>query len=304
MTDTQSPPHRGAATSQWSGTLKRVFCGTQGLRMGWKALLFVSMVAALYLAVQPLLNQVAPRPRAGLISLRTELIRKFCLVLLVLAATWVMATLERRSVRSYGYADAAGPRRLLVGACCGFVSISALVAALWLHGSSVTGLLAVHVGSRARLLVGRTDLVGGIRAPARRKCRGDAARTARRRLRRFFVLPELVVHEVAVLGRGFSHRLRLGGVLLLRYCEQWSGHPVVLARITSNGGPPLERWIRGTGGQCGVAAAPVGIAGRHVRLVGPRQAGSGLARAMAVQLVSFPGATSKRRLPRRWNRGM
>jgi uncharacterized protein len=137
MTDDKSPPRPGMATSQWSVTLKSVFCGVQGLRTGWKALLFVAIVIALYLAIQPLLNLVAPRSRTGSTSLRTDLIREFCFALLVLGATWVMASLERRPVRSYGYADAAGPRRLLIGACWGFVSISALAGALWLHGSLV-----------------------------------------------------------------------------------------------------------------------------------------------------------------------
>ena len=137
MTDDKSPPRPGVATSQWNGTFKWVFCGVQGLRTGWKALLFVSIVVAMYLAIEAPLNLVAPRSRTGSISLRTDLIREFCFVLLVLAATWIMATLERRPVRSYGYADAAGPRRLLIGACWGFASISALVGALWLHGSLV-----------------------------------------------------------------------------------------------------------------------------------------------------------------------
>jgi CAAX protease family protein len=128
--------------------------------MGWKALLFVSMVAALYLAAQPLLNQVAPRPRAGSISLRTELIRKFCFVLLVLAATGVMARLERRPVRSYGYTDATGPRRLLIGACWGFVSISALVGALWLHGSLVFD--AASAGSRKVFLYAVASVLGSL----------------------------------------------------------------------------------------------------------------------------------------------
>jgi uncharacterized protein len=137
MTDDKSPPRPRVATSHWSVTLKWAFCGVRGLRTGWKALLFVSIVVALFLATRPLLNLVAPRSRTGSISLRTDLIREFCFALLVLAATWVMARLERRPLRSYGYADAEGPLRLLMGACWGFVSISALVGALWLRGSLV-----------------------------------------------------------------------------------------------------------------------------------------------------------------------
>jgi hypothetical protein len=137
MTDDISRPPRAIATPQRSVTLKRVFCDAQGLRNGWKALLFVSIVVALFLTTQPLLNLVAPRPRTAPSSLRTDLIREFCFVVLVFAATWVMARLERRQVRAYGFVDAAAPLRLFTGACLGFVSISALVGALWLHGALV-----------------------------------------------------------------------------------------------------------------------------------------------------------------------
>jgi membrane protease YdiL (CAAX protease family) len=107
------------------------------LRTGWKALLFVLIVIALFLTTRPLLSRVVPRPPVGSISLRVELVREFWLVLLVLAATSIMAGIERRTVRSYGYATADGLLRLATGASWGFVSISVLVGVLWLHGSLV-----------------------------------------------------------------------------------------------------------------------------------------------------------------------
>lgn len=159
MTDVKSPP-RGAATAQWRGTLRWVFDGVQGLRNGWKALLFVSVVVALYLATQPLLNLVAPKSRTGSISLRTDLIREFIFVLLVLAATAFMATLERRPVRWYGYIDTAGPRRMLFGTCWGFMSISALVGALWLRGSLTFD--GVSTGGGNPFLYAAASLLGSL----------------------------------------------------------------------------------------------------------------------------------------------
>jgi len=137
MTDEKSLPPPVITSSQRSGTFKWIFCGAQGLRTGWKVLLFAAIVVALYLATRPPLDLVAPRSPTGSISLLTDLIREFRLAVLALVATWVMAKLERRPVRSYGYTDTAGVRRLFVGMCWGFVSISALVGALWLHGSLV-----------------------------------------------------------------------------------------------------------------------------------------------------------------------
>ena len=125
------------APSQRSGNVKLIFHGAEGLRAGWKVLLFAAAVATLLLATRPLIDVVAPRPPTGSISLQADLLREFWLVLLALAATWLMARLERRPLRSYGYTDSAGLQRLCAGACWGFFSISALVAALWLHGSLV-----------------------------------------------------------------------------------------------------------------------------------------------------------------------
>ena len=130
MTDDKSPPQR-------SVTLKWVLCDAQGLRSVWSALLFAIIVMALFLSTRPLLGLLMPRPAAGSISLRFELVREFWLALLVLTATWVMARIERRSVRSYGYPATGGLLRLAAGASWGFISISALVGVLWLRGSLV-----------------------------------------------------------------------------------------------------------------------------------------------------------------------
>jgi membrane protease YdiL (CAAX protease family) len=136
MLNDEANPPPASATRQWRVTLTWVFCGAQGLRTGWKALLFVLIVVGLYSATRPLLDRIAPRLPAGT-SLRVEFVREFWGALLVLTATWLMAAIERRSVRSYGFAGAGGLLRLLTGAAWGFASTSALVGALWLHGSLV-----------------------------------------------------------------------------------------------------------------------------------------------------------------------
>jgi uncharacterized protein len=115
-------------------TLKWAFFGAAGLRAGWKALLFVAIMVAFYLASQPLLDRIAPRPADGLLSLRVQLIRRSVYALLVLVAVWIMARIERRPMRSYGYADASGPTHVLGGIVWGFAAMSALVGALWLRG--------------------------------------------------------------------------------------------------------------------------------------------------------------------------
>ena len=130
-------PLEAVVASQRSGNVKLIFYGAQGLRAGWKVLLFAAIVITLFLATRPLVNLVAPRSPTGSISLQIHLIREFWLVLLALVATSVLARLERRPLLSYGYTDSAGLQRLCFGACWGFLSISVLVVALWVHGSLV-----------------------------------------------------------------------------------------------------------------------------------------------------------------------
>src|SRR5580698_3145833 len=129
-------PQPEAAASQRSGNVKLMFYGAQGLRAGWKVLLFAAIVITLFLATRPLINSVAPRS-PGSVSPQIDLIREFWLALLVLVATSVMVRLERRPLRSYGFTDSAGLQRLCFGVCWGLLSISALVGALWVHGSLV-----------------------------------------------------------------------------------------------------------------------------------------------------------------------
>jgi membrane protease YdiL (CAAX protease family) len=134
--DSLQPPAVVAASAA-SDKVRWIFCGDQGLRAGWKALLFVAVVVALFLATRPLMQWIAPRSPTGLISQYTDFIRELWVVLLALCATVVMARLERRPLRSYGFIDGAGLRRLCWGAGWGFLSISVFVVVLWLQGSLV-----------------------------------------------------------------------------------------------------------------------------------------------------------------------
>jgi uncharacterized protein len=119
--------------------------GARFLRDVGKALLFVVIVIAIFLATRPLLNWAAPRSPGGSISLRTDIIREFWLVLPLLAATAIMARIERRPLPSYGYTDSVGLQRLCFGAAWGVLSISVLVGALWLQGYLVfDGLSSAH----------------------------------------------------------------------------------------------------------------------------------------------------------------
>jgi membrane protease YdiL (CAAX protease family) len=118
----------------------RVFFGKDGLRAGWSALLFVFVLVALgailRLAAHFFLRGHHPNPAAP-ISPTSALIGESVSMLLVLAATWIMARIEGRRLDVYGYAGRAKLMRFVSGCLWGFVALSGLVAVLWkthLHG--------------------------------------------------------------------------------------------------------------------------------------------------------------------------
>jgi membrane protease YdiL (CAAX protease family) len=112
----------------------RVFFGKDGLRAGWSALLFVFVLVALgailRLAAHFFLRGHHPNPAAPT-SPTAALIGESVSMLLVLAATWIMARIEGRRLDVYGYAGRAKLMRFVSGCLWGFVALSGLVAVLW-----------------------------------------------------------------------------------------------------------------------------------------------------------------------------
>ena len=113
---------------------KWVFFGSDGLRAGWSALLFIVIFIALSVLVLTGIKHMlhghlpdAKIPQPPQVALLFELIQ----VSLVLAATWIMARIEGRKPAVYGYAGRARLVRFVSGGVWGFIAITALVAVLW-----------------------------------------------------------------------------------------------------------------------------------------------------------------------------
>jgi membrane protease YdiL (CAAX protease family) len=111
-----------------------VFFGSDGLRAGWGALLFVVIVVGigtiLSLVMRALLHGHRPDPNAPASPLKS-LMGEGVSMLIVLAATWIMARIEGRRLDVYGYVGRARLARFLWGGMWGFIALSALVAVLW-----------------------------------------------------------------------------------------------------------------------------------------------------------------------------
>ncbi len=135
--------------SRWN----RFFYGSDGLRAGWRALLFVCIVAAvatllgtvahLFVDMRAPDSQHPMRPATALLSEIVSLVA-------VAAGTLGMSRFEGRRIGSYGYEGRARVPRFFWGCLWGFVAVSVLVGALWrahwlafshllLHGPAVWG---------------------------------------------------------------------------------------------------------------------------------------------------------------------
>lgn len=118
----------------WCPRLKRIFVGSQGLRAGWSALLFVAVYQVVHVALMAVLAHFFSLEPQGEIPIAPALIQESFELFAIFLATWVMARIERRPVLSYGYAGHHRLVRLLSGAVWGFLSLSLLVGILWKEG--------------------------------------------------------------------------------------------------------------------------------------------------------------------------
>jgi len=111
-------------------TLRTVFLGPQGLRAGWRLLIFIAILAVLGVAMRPLEGILAHKYNMGTEFSATNVIMGESLMfLLLLIATASMGRFEHRSLADYGL-----PFRLILrkqfwtGALWGFVMLSFIVA--------------------------------------------------------------------------------------------------------------------------------------------------------------------------------
>lgn len=126
--------------------MKKVFFNSQGLRAGWRLIIFVAIFEVLetgvYWVVEKLLH-----PKEGPMFEPVTLIGAEVIgLVLVLIATWVMSRLEHRPFRQYGIPGVhhAFGRNFWVGAGWGLGSTSLLVALIAAFGGYRVLGLAIH----------------------------------------------------------------------------------------------------------------------------------------------------------------
>jgi membrane protease YdiL (CAAX protease family) len=124
-------------------TLRAVFIGRNGLRAGWRLLIFITIfIPMLYGAVLVFLLEMLPAEKDT--ALGTFVVMGVFLVPIFLASG-IMAKIERRSFADYGLPwRRAFCGQFWQGAAIAFVSITALLFALCLAGAFSFGSLALH----------------------------------------------------------------------------------------------------------------------------------------------------------------
>lgn len=150
--------------------MRNFFVGPNGLRPGWRALIFVALVAVLLLLARVLLSPLQHRLTLStndeLPGPRRVIVGELVPCVMVLIATWIMGRIEGKPVTAYGLADTRAMSRFLMGTFWGFASLSAVIGLLVLTGHlafdsvALQGVPAVRFGLEwvfAFFLVGLTE---------------------------------------------------------------------------------------------------------------------------------------------------
>src|SRR5260370_4418861 len=85
--------------------LRRVFVGERGIRAGWSVLIFAAIFWILQTVALAVLGRFIAMDFSGPLPPSLGFLWQSCQVLMVAAATFVMARLEKRPLLAYGYVD-------------------------------------------------------------------------------------------------------------------------------------------------------------------------------------------------------
>src|ERR1700730_5921367 len=136
-------PHRDASSTS-SNELSKIFSNAEGLRAGWRLLLYVVITAALFLGLKMLLMQFY-RPTPDKFSFEGTLFSEMIGFISAFGAAVAMSFLEHRPVGCYGLpVQQAFGKFFWQGVLLGFLEISAVIGLIYAFGGYSFGALALH----------------------------------------------------------------------------------------------------------------------------------------------------------------
>jgi membrane protease YdiL (CAAX protease family) len=128
--------------SPFEERVRRVFVGADGLRAGWRLLLYAAMGVAIVFLLGRLLHYVRPHISGRLLWI---MVGESQLLVAVLLPAFIMARIEKRSFDAYGLPRrSAFGKQFWVGAIWGIVALTILMLAMRGTGVFYFGGLALH----------------------------------------------------------------------------------------------------------------------------------------------------------------
>jgi membrane protease YdiL (CAAX protease family) len=124
--------------------LNQIFSNPEGLRAGWRLLLYVVITAALFLGLKMVLMQFY-RPNPDKFSFESTLFSEMIGFISAFGAAGVMSLLEHRPLGCYGLpVQQAFGKFFWQGVLFGFLEISAVIGLIYAFGGYSFGALALH----------------------------------------------------------------------------------------------------------------------------------------------------------------
>jgi membrane protease YdiL (CAAX protease family) len=131
-------------SSTFSHQLSKIFLNAEGLRAGWRLLLYMVIVVGLFLGLKMLWTQFH-RSTPGTFSFESLLFSEMIGFISAFGAAVVMSFIEHRPVGSYGLpVQQAFGKLFWQGFLLGFLEISLLVGLIYAFGGYSFGSLALH----------------------------------------------------------------------------------------------------------------------------------------------------------------
>lgn len=122
----------------------KAFIGPDGLRAGWRFLLYVAMWRAILFLLSGLMNSILPKGTSGIWQ---EMIAEVEFLIAALVPAFIMATIEKRRFGDYGLPCRGAFGKLFwAGALWGIASLTVLLLAIHGAGDFTLSGLALHGG--------------------------------------------------------------------------------------------------------------------------------------------------------------
>ncbi|MDQ1411116.1 MAG: protease family protein, partial [Acidobacteriaceae bacterium] len=142
--ETPSTPPLRDTSNPSSNRLNKIFLNAEGLRAGWRSLLYILIMAGFFLGLKMLLMQFH-RPTPGTFSFESLLFSEMIGFISAFGAAVAMSFLEHRPMGAYGLpVQQAFGKLFWQGFLLGFLEISALIGLIYAFGGYAFGPLALH----------------------------------------------------------------------------------------------------------------------------------------------------------------